>query len=181
MGGFLREGVEVSKSSLRFRPRRWPQLADLARKLRKVSPTESGSHVPVDPEEIRGLAEALLQISAGKDAREVFEQRTTKGNSSRSVEALNAAIAYWRARLDDPAADDAPAIRAAKKRYLADPPSDDRIRRIARRYRERALEALEGWEYWLDENLQPQSRCRHDYNTSKLRAHLAKKSEHFKD
>lgn len=191
----------------RYRPKNWHWLADFARKLKKASDSEAGAVVPgVSAEELHELSADLLKIAGGNNALEVFfarfgKPRASRGNKSRSVEAYNAACAYWHARLEDPAADDAPAILAAQRKYLTNPPTPVTIRRIATEKRDRALETLEGWVYWIDEEGKPQKRRRrdialeaikqgrpheryrvdHDHDTTKLRAYLRLKSPHIKD
>lgn len=163
----------------RLRPQEWGQLDSLGGLLQKTMPGDAGAVVPGPGRqratELQALGDMLRRIARGEDAREVFGQISTGGRQNEVVFNFTRAVVYWRTRARG--GTPAEALDAARDYFTDLPrPRVTTMNRIARQYRDAALERVEGRSH----RMRPDGTWevgQAAVDTATLRKHLAVKSK----
>jgi len=156
------------KKARRVRPDNYAALEYFGQALLHFAKTGQADKLRIAAISVKNIAECLIAVSRGEDAREVFRQ-TRDGKPGRQRKGsihYTWAVVYWKARAENPPDVDG-AVRKAQHHFSESwglgVPSKATILRNARRYRDHVLDAL------------PEPNLNTD--VSALRAYLAKKGK----
>jgi len=160
---FAKQLASAPRSKRRLRPDNAQLLDTFGRALAHFAKTGDRAKLDACGLSTAVVAEAIIAIARGEDAREVFRQTGQRGRQSEAAINRTRAYVYWLARARNPA-DVASAVSAAQAHFeYLRPPARDAVARVARRHRDYCL-ALLARDPGID--LAP------------LRAQLAKRSHH---
>ncbi|HKQ14438.1 MAG TPA: hypothetical protein VJT80_13470 [Steroidobacteraceae bacterium] len=152
------------------RPENWAALEYFGEALKHWASTGDTSKLLRSVMSVDNIADCLIQIARGEDAREVFRQAGHTGRGRLGWYHSSLALTYWHHRVSTPHSH-AKAIEATieyatrlKDRYNVAVPSRESIARYARKHQDISL--------WYIENNDSEKR-----DLAGLRALLAKKSK----